>query len=129
MAWTCLMNGECVYCPSPQCKFYAAKRTEMAAAVWRLIQANVLSGILALAALSEKDQQMAVTYKTHFLLALKTYGEAKQIARWEHCPTGAEVATVRDKVVSDYNEFVLVTPVGDTHAGTYVEPTHDDCCG
>lgn len=72
---------------------------------------------------------VAITYKTHFLLGVKTGGAAYEIGRWEHTPTSAEVKEKVDKNLSAYNEFVLVTPVGDTHQGTYVEPaSYDGCC-
>jgi hypothetical protein len=72
---------------------------------------------------------VAVTYKTHILLAIKTGGAAYEVGRWEFAPTGAQVKEKVDANISSYNEFVLVTPVGDTHPGTYVAPTGYDCCG
>jgi hypothetical protein len=73
---------------------------------------------------------VAVTYKTHFLLGIKTGGAAYEVARWEFTPTGAQVKEKTDCNLSSYNEFVLVTPVGDTHSGTYVSPyAGGDCCG
>jgi hypothetical protein len=71
----------------------------------------------------------AVTYKTHFLLGVKTGGAAYEVGRWEYAPTGAQVKTQIDAHLSSYNEFVLVTPVGDTHIGTYSAPSNYDCCG
>lgn len=73
---------------------------------------------------------MAATYKTHILLGIKTGGKAYEVGRWEHSPNAIEVSGVIDKELTNYNEFVLVAPVGDTHVGTYVEPTQTyDCCG
>lgn len=73
---------------------------------------------------------VAVTYKTHILLGIKTGGAASEIARWEHAPTGPQVKERVDANLSSYNEFVLVTPVGDTHIGTYSPPVdYGGCCG
>lgn len=69
----------------------------------------------------------ATTYKTHFLLGIKTGGSATEVARWEHAPTGAQVKEKIDANISSYNEFVLSTPVGDTHPGTYSPPSTDYC--
>lgn len=71
---------------------------------------------------------VAVTYKTHILLGIKTGSAAYEVGRWEFTPTQAQVKEALDKNLASYNEFVLVTPVGDTHPGTYTEPSYD-CCG
>lgn len=71
----------------------------------------------------------AITYKTHFLLGRRTGEKAVEIMLWEYAPTGPEVDAARNKVVSDYNEFVLVQPVGESYPGTYVVPPNYDMCG
>lgn len=68
-----------------------------------------------------------VTYKTHFLIGYKTGGSATEIERWDHVPTGPQVQAAIDRTVQNFNEFVLVQPVGDTYPGTYTPP-HDDAC-
>ena len=63
---------------------------------------------------------MNITYKTHFLLGLKHYGNTfEPVHVWPYAPSQEEVDKALLGAAKSYDTFVLVSPVGSALPGNW----------